>query len=404
MSASPRRVVVLGSTGSIGRSTLDVLEHLQAAAPGSFEVTALAAGGGGERLAEQARRFGVRDLALAEERADGLDACRDVAGRVRIGPDAAERLVEEVEADLVVAAIVGSAGLPATLAALRLGRDLALANKETLVAAGPLMLDAARTSGSRLLPVDSEHSAIFQCLESRGRDHAATGPDDADSAGIARLVLTASGGPFRTWSAERIASATVEDALDHPTWSMGPKITIDSATLFNKALEMIEARWLFDLDETRIDVIVHPASIVHSFVEFVDGSVLAQLGPPDMKVPIQHALTYPARIEGCGPRLDWTSLSTLEFEPPDQERFPALRLARRVMREGGTSGAIFNAANEAAVELFLHRRIALPDIARLVEKALDEIAAQPVEDLATVMGADLRAREVVYEHMLSHGN
>jgi 1-deoxy-D-xylulose-5-phosphate reductoisomerase len=305
---------------------------------------------------------------------------------MRVGPEAAEAMVRDVArpGDLVVAAIVGAAGLPATLAAIEAGCDVALANKETLVAAGPMVMPRVRSRAVRLLPIDSEHSAIFQCLlAGRGRRE------------IARLVLTASGGPFRTWSAARMAEATVDEALAHPTWQMGPKVTIDSATMMNKALELIEAHWLFELPANALEAIIHPQSIVHGFVEYVDGSVLAQLGPPDMRTPIQYALTWPERVAGCGRRLEWDELRRLDFEPVDGERFPAPGLARRVIETGGTAGAIFNGANEAAVAAYLAGRIALGRIVELVADALASLAPGPADSLEAILAADGAARSHV---------
>jgi len=387
--ARPRRLIILGCTGSIGTSTIAVVEHLNTLRPGSFEIVGLAAGANAAALFEQAQRHGVRHLALAHS--TGL-AAPPRGTAIFTGPDAGRQLVESVQADVVVAAVVGSAGLSAVAAAIERGCDIALANKETLVAAGEIIMPLAARHDAHLLPVDSEHSAIFQCLQSR------TSPENQrrlDTSAVARIVLTASGGPFRTWPRERIASATVEEALSHPTWKMGPKITIDSASMTNKALEIIEAHWLFGLESSRIDVIVHPQSIIHSFVEFHDGSVLAQLGRPDMRTPIQYALTWPARPEGCAHRVDWTTLSRLDFEPPDEDRFPALRLARQVVESGGTSGAIFNAANEVAVAAFLDGRIPFGRISELAAEALDSIDVVPIRTLDDVHDADRRAREHV---------
>lgn len=383
--ARPRRLIILGSTGSIGTSTLAVVEHLNAIVPGCFEVVGLAAGGNAPLLFEQAARFGVRHAALAREAAQGAPS----GMRVFSGADAARRLVEAVEADVVVAAVVGSAGLSAVAAAIERGCDIALANKETLVAAGEIIMPLAARHGSHILPVDSEHSAIFQCLQSRtlGADQRGL-----DTSAVRRIVLTASGGPFRTWPRQQIACATVDEALSHPTWKMGPKITIDSASMTNKALEVIEAHWLFGLEAERIDVLVHPQSIIHSFVEFNDGSVLAQLGQPDMRAPIQYALTWPQRPDGCARRIDWAALSRLDFEAPDEERFPALRLARQVVRAGGTGGAIFNAANEEAVAAFLAGSIPFGRISDLASDALDSISVSPIRALEDVFEADRRAR------------
>ncbi len=379
----PRRLVILGATGSIGVNTLTVVRSL----PDSLEVVGLAAGSKAEAIAEQAEELDVPNLALSDEQAAGELRQRCPDRRVFGGEQAATELVEAVDADMLVAAIVGAAGLPATMAAIRKGMDVALANKETLVAAGELVVPMAREQGVRLLPVDSEHSAIFQCLQ--GVD----GQEAHDA--VERLVLTASGGPFRNATKEEIENATVAEAMNHPTWSMGPKITIDSATMMNKALERIEAHWLFGLGPDRIDVIIHPQSIAHSFVEFADRSILAQLGMPDMKVPIQYALTYPWRRPGCGEPLDWTRLTQLAFEPPDYDRFPSLSLAGEVVRRGGTSGAVFNGANEAAVELFLDGRIRFGRIVDLVAEALEAVPPVAVDSLATVREADRDAREAV---------
>jgi 1-deoxy-D-xylulose-5-phosphate reductoisomerase len=375
-------VIVLGSTGSIGVSALDVIEHLGRTGDAGFEVIGLAAGTRADELAEQARRLGVANVAIADPaRADALDGLNVFAG-----PDAARELVESAArpGDLVVGAMVGAAGLPATIAAIERGCDIALANKETLVAAGALVVPLARERGVTLYPVDSEHSAIAQCV-----------PPGRGLADVRRIVLTASGGPFRTWSPERIAGATRDDALNHPTWSMGPKITVDSASMMNKTLEVIEAHWLFDLPADRIEVLVHPQSIVHGFVEFVDGSVVAQLGPPDMRTPIQYALTGVARREGTSRRLDWATLGRLDFEPVDPARFPTLGLARPVIEQEGTAGAILNAANEVAVEAFLAGCIPFPRIHELAAAALADIPVTPVRTLEDVLGADAEARAYV---------
>jgi len=384
MSSTPaRRLILLGSTGSIGTNTLAVVDHLHEHGLGRFDVVGLATGGRSSEVADQARRYGVEHVAVAS--AADLGPLAGVA-HLHTGPDAALQLVEAVArpGDIVLGAMVGSAGLPATLAAISRGCDIALANKETLVAAGELVMPLVRARGVHLLPVDSEHSAIFQCLQA-GRDQ-----DEVE-----RLVLTASGGPFRTWPAQRLFDASVEDALDHPTWNMGPKVTIDSASLMNKALEVIEAHWLFDMPADRIHVVIHPQSVIHSFVEFVDGSVVAQLSPPDMKSPIQYALTWPRRSTGCCRRMDWTQAASLDFEPVDRGRFPALDLAYRAIEAGGTAGAIFNAANEAAVEAFMARRIPFGRIPQLVEAAMDAIEPAPVTDLDQIHRADVEARRVV---------
>ena len=382
---SARRLIVLGSTGSIGVNTIDVAQYLRASDPGSIQIVGLAAGANATLLAEQAARCGVAHVAVAD--ADQRSVLDGIA-HVYAGPDGATQLVDAVarRGDLLLGAIVGAAGIPATLRAIDRGCDIALANKETLVAAGSIVMPRVRERGVDLLPVDSEHNAIAQCLRAgRSIDE------------VRRLVLTASGGPFRRWSRERIDAATLEEALDHPTWNMGQKITIDSATMMNKALEVIEAHWLFGLPADRIDVVVHPQSIVHSFVEFIDGSVIAQLGPPDMRAPIQYALTWPRRRAGCAKQMDWSTLGRLDFEPVDCERFPAVGLAARVISLGGTAGAIFNGANEAAVSAFLGGRIAFPHIVDLVRGALDAVPVGPVETLGDVFEADRAARTFVRE-------
>ncbi len=299
-----------------------------------------------------------------------------------------------VDADLVLAAVVGSAGLPATLAAVQMGRDVALANKETLVAAGALVVPAAKKSGAKLLPVDSEHSAIWQCLPWGDASPLVMGPE------VRRVTLTASGGPFRSWDRERIERATVEEALNHPTWKMGAKVTIDSASLTNKALELIEAHWLFGLGVDRLDALVHPQSIVHSFVEYADGSILAQLGAPDMRTPIQVAVSWPMRTEGCSKRLDLMSMSRLDFEPVDTARFPSVSAAFEVIEaaarpDGATAGAVFNAANEAAVEAFLAGEIPFGRITALSRAAMDEVGLGTMRTLEDAMEADREARRFV---------
>jgi 1-deoxy-D-xylulose-5-phosphate reductoisomerase len=379
---SSRRLILLGSTGSIGVSTVEVLQHLRATGEASFAVVGLSAGSNASLLAEQARALGVRELALADASAAASLAS---LGNVRSGPDAALRLVEDLArpGDVLVAAMVGFAGLASALRAIELGCHVALANKETLVAAGEIVTEAARRKGVQLFPIDSEHSALAQCIRS-GRI------DELD-----RVVITASGGPFRTWSAERTRNATVQEALRHPTWQMGRKITIDSATLMNKALEIIEAHWLFGLPAERIDAIAHPQSIVHGFAEFRDGSVIAQLSPPDMKLPIQMALTWPARHTGVAKRLDWTNLKSLEFEPIDHARFPAVRLAHEVIRRGGSAGATLNAANEVAVQAFLEGHIAFGQISDLVEQAMRELPDRALRTLHDAQAADAAAREFI---------
>ncbi len=403
--SSARRLVVLGCTGSIGCNTLHVARHLGE----RLRVVGLAAGANVDRLTEQAREFNVQHLALAD--GNGCDPLRHALPQATVhhGPDALVELIDSVEADVLVGAVVGSAGLPATCRAIERGWTIALANKETLVAAGELVVPLARQHHVDLLPIDSEHSAIFQCLQGSEKPIANSEKDRGSPSEtpirhspfaigypqVKRIVLTASGGPFRTASAQTIANATVEQALAHPTWAMGRKITIDSATMMNKALEIIEAHWLFGLGGDQIDVIVHPQSIAHSFVEFADHSILAQLGTPDMRTPIQYALTWPDRAPGSSTPLDWSALTQLDFQQPDFERFPALKLAYRVIDAGGTSGAVLNAANEVAVAAFLERRIRFGRITELVAEALDAIDPTPITRLDDVLAADAAARAFV---------
>ncbi len=353
----PRRVALLGSTGSIGTSTLDVARHL----PERVQIVGLAANSRWEQLAEQCRAFRPRIAVICDPevfpQADRKLFPKET--ELLCGEAGVRRLVTDAGVDVVVSAVVGAAGLAGTWAALDAGKTVALANKETLVVGGPLVMELAAKRNAQLLPVDSEHSAIFQAL---------TGHTAKD---VTRVVLTASGGPFRGKRAADLESVTPAQALKHPTWQMGPKITIDSATLMNKALEVIEARWLFGLSAEQIDVIVHPESIVHSFVEFADGSVLAQLSPPDMRLPIQLALLHPARVEGPAKKLDWQKLSALHFEQADRETFASLELGFEVARKGGTCGAVLNAANEAAVGRFLANDLAFLDIARCCRAVLD---------------------------------
>jgi 1-deoxy-D-xylulose-5-phosphate reductoisomerase len=402
-------LIVLGSTGSIGVNTLAVVEHLCKTNQMRFEIVGLATGSRGEVVREQAKRFNVEHVAVADA-AQGAS----VGGSgidVLSGPDAALQLIERIAqpGDLVVGAMVGAAGIPATLAAIERGCDIALANKETLVAAGGIVMPRVRDKGVNLLPIDSEHSAIFQCLtkvsgdrcqvsgESKRSESLTPDTSHLTPRSIRRIILTASGGPFRTWPAERIARATVKDALNHPTWNMGAKVTIDSASLMNKALEIIEAHWLFSLPAEGIDVLVHPQSIVHGMVEFADASVMAQLSPPDMRTPIQFALTWPRRCEGegCTRAMDWSALSKLEFDQVDLDRFPAPLLAKRAIAAGGTAGATLNAANEAAVAAFLDGRIAFPQIVELVREACEAIKPVAVHNMQDIAAADAAARDFV---------
>ncbi len=381
-----RRVVLLGSTGSIGCSTLKVAREL----PEEIEIIALAAGGNVEKLAAQARDTGVRHVALYDaSREAELRALLPPGVKIHLGADGLLELATLADADIVLVAIVGTAGLHPALAAIEAGKHLAIASKEILVMAGEIITAAAAKRGVRLLPVDSEHNAIFQCLDGhRG------GPDE-----VTRLILTASGGPFRTLPSEEIRHVTLERALKHPTWEMGPKITIDSATLFNKGLEMIEARWLFGIGMDRIDVVVHPQSIVHSMVEFSDGSVLAQLSRTDMCFPIQYALTWPRRVRGGLKPLDFPALAKLEFEAPRTADFPALDLARRAGLTGGTLPAVFNAANEVAVDAFRAGRIPFPGIWETVAAVMGAHTVLPSSTLDAVVAADCWARQAAASHL-----
>lgn len=377
-----RRIAVLGSTGSIGTSCLDVV----AAHADRLTVYGLAAQSRWEALAQQCQQVRPAVAVLADESiAPQVD--RTLFPReteLRWGTSAVRELAAARDVDVVISGIVGSAGLAGTWAALEAGKVVGLANKETLVVGGPLVTQLAARSGAVIIPVDSEHSAVFQALQcGRGGD-------------VRKVILTASGGPFREWPAEKLRTVTVESALSHPTWQMGPKITIDSATLMNKALEVIEARWLFQLRRDQIDVVVHPQSIVHSMVEFVDGSVLAQLSPPDMRLPIQYALTYPDRWPGVSPRLDWNSRLDLHFEPPDLDRFPALGLGFEVADRGGTCGAVLNAANEAAVRRFLDRSLSFTDIPRVCREVLDSHSFEATPTLDRLMELDRWAREETF--------
>ncbi|WP_265562643.1 1-deoxy-D-xylulose-5-phosphate reductoisomerase [Sphingomicrobium arenosum] len=376
-----KRIAILGATGSVGSSTLDLVE----AAPGDFDVVAVTAASNVEKLADIARRTGARRAVIADEALLGelghaLDGSNCLA-------EAGEEALCDVarEADLVMAAIVGTAGLKPVMAALEAGVTVGLANKESLVSAGALMMDAAKRAGATILPVDSEHNAIFQCLGDGSCDH------------VERLILTASGGPFRTLSAAEMAAKTPAQAVAHPNWSMGAKISVDSATMMNKGLELIEAHHLFGLPSERIDIVVHPQSVVHSCVEYRDGSILAQMGPSDMRVPIAHCLAWPQRMETAIERLDLPTIARLDFEAPDPKRFPALRLARAALEAGGSAAARMNAANEVAVAAFLDGQIGFADIAATVEAVLDageNMAPGSIEDLLRI---DAEARSMTRE-------
>ena len=374
-----KKIAILGSTGSIGTQALDLCRRH----PDRYRVTALTARGSRDKLFEQVREFrpemaGLTEGITAAEIPEDLKFCRFMSGQEALHAAAAE-----VDADQVLVSIVGIAGLRSVLDALQAGRQVLLANKEALVTGGHLVTDLAAKMGKPLLPVDSEHSAIFQCLQAAGGNRAE------------KILLTASGGPFRTWEKERIEKATPAEALKHPNWNMGAKITIDSASMFNKGLEIMEARWLFDMPEDKIEVVVHPESIVHSAVVFKDGAVLAQLGVPDMRVPIGYAMAYPERLETGVEAPDLFAMGKLTFEKPDEGKFPALRLARESLRAGGAACTVFNGANEEAVAAFLRGEIAFGEIARKVESALEKLGGLPADNLEDILEADRQARLVV---------
>ena len=379
MTRNPTNVTVLGSTGSIGRSTLEVI----AASGGRLRAVALAAHTNTGLLKRQAEAMRPRWVVVTDpEAADREDWSRLPPGvDLLVGPEQIGRVASDGEVDIVVSAVVGSAGLRGTWAALEAGKTVALANKESLVVGGPLVTQLAKRTGARILPVDSEHSAVFQALQAGRREE------------VRRIILTASGGPFRQYTQRQLAGVTVAEALAHPTWDMGPKVTIDSATLMNKALEIVEARWLFDLGPEQIDVLIHPQSIVHSLVEYVDGSVIAQLSSPDMRLPIQYALTWPHRREGVARKLDWSRAMSLDFEPPDYERFGALRLGLEVARAGGTAGAVLNAANETAVAAFLAGELDFSEIVPACRSVLESHEFDPNPTLEQLLKIDRWARE-----------
>ena len=374
-----QKIALLGSTGSIGEQTLDVVrKHGD-----RFEATVLTAGKNWKRLAEQAVEFGPDAVVIADERfyGDLRDALADRPVKVYAGADAIEQVVRGGSVDTVVNALVGYAGMMPSLVAVETGKKLALANKESLVIAGRQIIETASRTGAPILPVDSEHSAIFQSLV-------------GETTPARRLILTASGGPFRTTPRERLAEMTAREALRHPNWSMGAKITVDSSTLVNKGFEVIEAHWLFGMPAERIDVLVHPQSVVHSMVEFEDGAVKAQLGTPDMRLPIQYALTFPERFSYGGDRLDLARTATLTFEEPDREKFPALDIAYDCLRKGGTAPCVMNAANEVAVAAFLDGRIGYCDIVRLIERALEQAAFLADPTVADYQACDAQVRRM----------
>ncbi len=380
-----KKVAILGSTGSIGCNTLQVLEALHPA----YEVVALSAHSSTELLAEQAMKYKPKYVAITDEtnHTDLKQALSQFSGEILAGPDSLVELAESDEVDIVVCAVVGAAGLPAALAAAKAGKTVAIANKEPLVIAGELLTTAARESGAVLLPIDSEHSAVFQAMQSGT-------PDE-----VRRIILTASGGPFRSATTEQMNNATIEQALTHPTWEMGPKITIDSATMMNKALEVIEAVWLFNMPAEKIDVLIHPESIVHSMVEFVDGSMIAQLGTPDMKVPIQYALTWPKRVKGIAEGLQLHQLGSLNFQLPDLDHFKALKLGFEVAKTSGSAPVVFNAANEAAVAAFLDGQIRFGQIVELIDHCLQVHSAQSHLTLEELLQVDDWARCQVTEQL-----
>ncbi|MBX3458611.1 MAG: 1-deoxy-D-xylulose-5-phosphate reductoisomerase [Planctomycetes bacterium] len=378
------RILLLGASGSIGASTLDVVrQHAD-----KFEITGMSAGRRYLQLLDAVREFRPAVACICDPQAaiEARGAVEELKSKVKTewrfdGAHAMAELARELDYDVLLASVTGAAGLPAVLEAAKRGKRIALANKESLVMTGPILTAICKQTGAELLPVDSEHSAIFQCLRGENR------------AEVKRIILTASGGPFRTTPIAELENVTVQQALKHPTWQMGPKITIDSSTLFNKALEVIEARWLFDVPRSRLDAVIHPQSVVHSMVEFVDASIIAHLGPTDMKIPIQFALSYPARIAQPVPTWPWEKMATLTFEPVDYKRFPALELGFEVAEAGGTLGAVFNAANEIAVERFLAGDIGYLDIYRTVAKACEAHSNIAQPDLDQVLAADKWARE-----------
>jgi 1-deoxy-D-xylulose-5-phosphate reductoisomerase len=379
-----RKIAILGATGSVGSSTLDLVER----SPDRFEVVAVTAAANVEALAAIARRTGAKLAVIADETKREILAelltgtgCRVATGTAALIEAAAG------EAELVIAAIVGCAGLMPVMAAVEAGKTVALANKEALVTAGELMIRAAVTHGATILPIDSEHNAIFQCLAGNSKDN------------VSKIVLTASGGPFRTASPDSLETVTPAQAVAHPNWSMGAKISVDSATCMNKGLELIEAHYLFGLPSERIEILIHPQSTVHSLVEFIDGSVLAQLGAADMRIPIAYALAWPERLETPAERLNLAGLGRLDFEAPDLERFPALRIAREALEAGGAAPIVVNAANEVAVDSFLKGRIRFPEIARTVEQALANSAAEAPQSIAEVLEIDRTTRERVEASM-----
>ncbi|MHC4396601.1 MAG: 1-deoxy-D-xylulose-5-phosphate reductoisomerase [Planctomycetota bacterium] len=385
-----KRIAILGSTGSIGKNALRVIDALNSSnvkEKRQYEITALSAHSSAELLAEQAKKYKAKFIAITNT--DYVKQMRKLVGDLDVeilaGQEGLIKIAELEEVDIVLTAVVGAAGLGAVLGAAKKGKTLAIANKEPLVVAGELLTKTVRESGGMILPVDSEHSAIFQAMQAGSVDE------------VSRIILTASGGPFRDASIEEIEKVTVEQALSHPTWDMGPKVTVDSATMVNKALEIIEAHWLFNVPVEKIEVLVHPESVVHSLVEFVDGSVIAQMGRPDMCLPIQYALTYPARVAGIAEHLKLDELSKLTFARPDLKKFRALALGFEAAKTGGTAVVVFNAANEAAVEEFLAGRIKFVSIAELIEHCVSKHSVKKSVSLEELLKADAWARKEVYK-------
>jgi len=380
MAANRKKIVILGSTGSVGVSVVKVVSHLA----DRFEVVGLVARNNLETLAQQAAALGCTNVITSEPSyQERLERLAPAGCRVQSGREAIIDLVTRPDVEMVLCAIIGTGGLHPVLAAINAGKNIAIASKEVLVMAGEIVMREAAAKGVKLLPVDSEHSAIFQCL------------DGHEPATVSRLILTASGGPFRGATAEQLEKVTLEDALDHPTWNMGKKITVDSASMMNKALEIIEAKWLFNMPPDRIEAVIHPQSIVHSMVEFVDGTILAQMSSPDMRFPIQYALTYPEKVPGGLAPFDFSRICELTFAPPDRKLFPALDFAYEAMRSGGTMPAVMNAANEEAVALFMQRRIGFTMIWNIIEKTMSKHQSVATPTLDEILAADAWAREYV---------
>ena len=381
--SAPRNVVLLGATGSIGENALRILR----AHPDKLRLVGASAHRNGDALLAIAKEFDLQRICLTDEDARH-EAANKLPNGLKLlgGPEGLDELASTETADVVLVAVVGTAGLSPALAALSSGKDVALANKEALVTGGKFVVETAEANGACILPTDSEHNAVFQCLGG--------GPAKQ----VEKIILTASGGPFLDWSSDRMAKVSPKEALQHPNWSMGPKITVDSATMANKGLEIIEARWLFDLYPEQIEVVIHPQSIVHSLVQFVDGSLIAQLSPPSMTFAIQHALLFPERASGVDDTVSFTDPLSLDFQPPDIERFPCLRLAREALAEGGVSPATFNAANEVAVAAFLENRIGFPSIAHTIEHSLESMKNREPINLEDLLAADAEARRIASTH------